>query len=1129
MFDRIRGQFAAASHSERDVKSLRAHKLWWSRKFLDGHPTFVLWLACCVIVCSVLGLFGVEICSRYLSTISNAERVAQSFADVLAEHTARTFEAVERTLRVAASIRNDTVAGRLSNNAANEALRSLRANSPALLAVGWTNELGDVVAHSYDGAAVPANIADLPHFRAQKDGNNIGLFIAPLYRSDASKRWISAASLRVNNSDGSFAGVVTAPLDLSYFARIYRSINLGANDAVTLVQHDGKILTREPFLETIAGQSYGSTKLFTQYLPRSEFGVFEAISPIDQANRLFAYRSVAGLPLVMIVLQDRADVLAEWYDHLRTFAPMVALLIVIIVAGTSVLAQRTRQLFQKTALLNATLDNMHQGLIVVDHTDRIAIYNKSALQLLDLPEALLGAHPLSEEVIAFQAANGEFTDVGDSVMNRILPQTTGETENVYERLRPNGTTLEVRTVPFFSGGVVRTYKDITEWKRIERELSDGKKKYKLLAENVTDIIARLNFEGKLLYLSPSCHAILGYSPEQLVGEKITDYICKEDVKSTVALFAELGKGAQNGKRRVEYRFRHKSGHFVWLEANPRLITDENGMPLEFVDVVRETTQRKAIEAEAHEAREMAERSAASQAQFLASMSHELRTPLNSIIGFSDIILRRGDLAVDLRRQMELSHMASDSLLAVVNDVLDYSKMEEGKFEICPIVFDMRAMIYAVISIVEQSADEKQLEMRVSIDADVAVRLVGDDQRIRQILFNLINNAIKFTRAGFVSLNVELIDYDATTQKLRFSVSDSGIGIPESKMAKLFQRFSQIDGSTSRHYGGSGLGLAICKRLAELMSGEVGVESALGIGSTFWITLELPVAAANQSAMKLSVLPTVTPASLLLVEDVEVNREIACAVLEDLGYRVHAVADGFDAVLAVQNDVYDLVLMDVQMPGMDGVTATALIRALGGKASRIPIVAMTANVLPGQIQSFKSAGMDGHVGKPFKREALGAEIERCLAEAEIVVCTDIVLEAAPILDHQTIKTMTDLLGSAKVEHLLCGLRLQLESFLSFEDHETSTKDIAAQAHRLVSSAGMLGFSNVSKLSSRYEMGLRGIEPQAVSFEQVSDACRDALTEMLRRADSDQENADFTVTYRPSDDATSIGMPLTVFTA
>ena len=1066
-------------------------------RLLPDRFALALWGLCAASLAGISALVFTEVAVRYSATLSAAEQSAQSYADILAEHTARTFEAIDRSLLAARSIRRDYGAGRLPTlEAANQALRGIQQSSSAILAVGWTNEAGDVVASSYEGSPVRINMSDLDHFKTQLDGTADGLYIAPLFRSETSGNWISSVSRRVENYDGSFAGVVSAPLDLAYFARIYRLVQLGSNDSVTLARNDGTILTREPFVESAVGQSYARSSLFEHHLKQADFGAFLSRSPIDGRSRILAYKAVPGLPLIMVVTADREVVLATWNRRVRLVLPFVGLLIGLIILGTFLLSRRSRQLRAKKALLEATLDNMYQGLILVDKNERVAVCNRRAMQLLDLPESLMLSYPRLKDVIAFQADRGEFVDVSDEMKARMHPRPTNEVQHTYERTRPNGTVIEVRTVPFANAGTIRTYKDVTQCKHLERELSERERQFRLLAENATDIIARLSFSGVLLYVSPSCSSVLGYSPEEMIGSTITDYLYPDDIEPSVAAFGEIVRGRPRVGVKIEYRIRHKDGHWLWFEANPTLVFDDNGAPLEFVDVVREITERKLIEEEAATARQQAENAATAQAQFLATMSHELRTPLNSIVGFADIVLDRLDLAPEARRHIGLIQTASDSLLTVVNDILDFSRIEEGRMELTPVDFDLAKLIEDSVSIVRGAAIAKQLDLYVSIDKRLPPRLIGDDHRLRQVLLNLLNNAIKFTREGHVTLSVRGSDQNAIGEELCFAVSDTGIGVPHDKLDSLFKRFSQVDGTTSREFGGSGLGLAISQRLVEAMGGKIAVESVSGQGSLFWFTVTLPTGSKSVSSVP-SFLPQpsvrTTSARLLVVEDVEVNREIARATLERLGYQVDIACDGAEAVAFVQAGDYDAVLMDIQMPVMDGITATRRVRTLSGPKAGIPIIAMTANVLPAQMEAFRSAGMNGHIGKPFQREELVRVIERFLPKTEFSTAST--AQIRPSIDAEGAVNLASLLGHAihldllrKLEGRLKDLTARLSS--DVEDNV----DLRQQAHNLTASAGMLGFRTVSDCCAKLEICLSSGEPASTLLQEVRESCLAALSEI-----------------------------------
>jgi signal transduction histidine kinase/ActR/RegA family two-component response regulator len=376
------------------------------------------------------------------------------------------------------------------------------------------------------------------------------------------------------------------------------------------------------------------------------------------------------------------------------------------------------------------------------------------------------------------------------------------------------------------------------------------------------------------------------------------------------------------------------------------------------------------------AKDKAVAAAEAQAQFLANMSHEVRTPLNGVLGYTDLLLDNGTLGPELRRDVERIQTAGSALLTVVNDILDFSEIEAGEIELHPQPFSPVTLVDNAVSIIKSLASKRDLVMQSFVDERLPEQVLGDQDRLRQVLLNILNNAVKFTLKGSISLSVQLLSRDADECEIRFSVQDTGIGILPEKIGELFQRFSQVDSSVRRQFGGTGLGLAISKRLVELMGGAIGVQSAPGQGSTFWFVIKVPIAQthAGETTARLPHIPK-RAARILLADDNEINQDIAKAVLEASGHQVDVVSEGATAVLAVQAKVYDLVLMDVQMPVMDGITATQRIRALDHPARAIPIVAMTANVLPQQVTKFREAGMNDHIGKPFKREELLETIAR----------------------------------------------------------------------------------------------------------------------------------------------------------
>ncbi len=427
---------------------------------------------------------------------------------------------------------------------------------------------------------------------------------------------------------------------------------------------------------------------------------------------------------------------------------------------------------------------------------------------------------------------------------------------------------------------------------------------------------------------------------------------------------------------VEVRIRDGNEAVRWIQSLGRVLTDPAGVPSRIVGLTLDVTARKEAERSLAEARDQAEEANRAKSEFLATMSHEIRTPLNAVLGFTDLLLDRPH-DVETQRQLGHVHEAGSALLRVVDDILDFSQIEAGRVELDPQPFVVRDLVDGTVSMIRTIAAKKQLRIGVELDPALPLQVIGDVGRVRQVLLNLLNNAIKFTPSGSVTLSVHRERADEGVAWLHFAVNDTGIGISQSQRDRLFRRFSQGDGSIRRHFGGSGLGLAICRRLVALMGGSIGLDSKPGQGSTLWFVLPLPRAPEESATADLAASAPPVPGGgrILLAEDMPLNQELVRSALAASGYEVDVACDGAEAVEAVLTKSYDVILMDVQMPVMDGLSATRAIRRLPGPACRVPIIAMTANVLPPQIAQCREAGMDDHIGKPFRREVLSATIAR----------------------------------------------------------------------------------------------------------------------------------------------------------
>ncbi len=782
-----------------------------------------------------------------------------------------------------------------------------------------------------------------------------------------------------------------------------------------------------------------------------------------------------------------------------------------------------------------------------------------------------------------------------------------------------------------------TVEDITERKRTQEELRQNRERYRQLVENANDIIYKCDAYGRFTYVNPTAHKILGYTEEELVGKHFLELIAPEH-RELAEAFYKVQFQTKTPNTYFELPVLAKNGQVVWMGQNVQTVVTGEWI-LGFQAVARDISERRRMEAELAQARDAALASARLKSEFLANMSHEIRTPMNGVIGMADILLGT-NLSTEQRDCAMTIRSSAEALLALVDDILDLSKIEAGKLTIKSADFDLDELIESITDIFAERATAKGLKFRPVIYPDVHRHLHGDSLRLRQVLMNLVGNAVKFTEMGEVSLSVMRDNESSDEMELWFLVNDTGIGISEADQQRLFTPFVQADGSTTRRHGGTGLGLAISKQLVDMMGGRIGVASVPGEGSTFWFTarftkdvggeamarrsalagvhallvdsneinrlvlrrhltsssvtveeagsgeaaiemlrrkaasgrpyhvivLEMqltgtdgisisraihsdpliretpivlvtaigrrksdleffraegidtfvmkpirraqlasaiaqvvrqPAVEVEDSRPRLSGQPeaAVLHKQILVVEDNVVNQKVAVGQLRHLGYDADVVASGAEAIEAIRRHPYDLILLDCQMPDIDGYDVARAIRQIESETRRVPIVAMTAHTMEGEREKCLAAGMDDYLTKPVSTQRLSAVLARWLGTREEVV------DRATVAGLQQLARanpsfMHDITGLFREDALL---RLhELRDSLGRANAET----LARAAHSLKSSSGNIGATRMYSLCASIESNARqgNLNGVAEMVEQLATELDRALEALAQSADS-----------------------------
>ena len=639
------------------------------------------------------------------------------------------------------------------------------------------------------------------------------------------------------------------------------------------------------------------------------------------------------------------------------------------------------------AQLKAVIDTAVDGIIIIDRRGAIKLFNSACETLFgyDPPEVLgqnvrmLMPAPYREEHDSYisnyqQTGIRKIIGIGREVVGQRKDGSTFPMELSVGEAEADGDLLYV--------GIIR---DISERKHNLEALRSSEAKMRTVIETAVDGLIIIDGEGHIQIFNPACERLFGYSPPEVVGQNVrmlmpAPYRQEHD--------SYIGNYQRTGERKIigigrEVVGQRKDGSTFPMELSVGEAQTPDGRV--YVGIIRDVSERKTA-MEAVTSAKQAEAANRAKSEFLATMSHELRTPMNGILGMTGLLLDT-PLTAEQRDYAEAVQKSGETLLTLLNNILDLSKIEAGRFELYDRPFDPNEVLDGIAAIWESQANRKGLEFFVTNDLRGVSALIGDPDRLRQILVNLVSNAVKFTSNGFVALRVKREASMGEKVVLRFEVKDSGIGIAEDVQSRLFRKFEQADAATARTYGGSGLGLAICRQLTEMMGGHIGLVSAPGRGSTFWVTLPFDVVESEsyggpnnqdrkrpESQGSAALNPSL---NILVAEDHPYNQKLMVARLGTAGHRVTLANDGVEAVEKARHQVFDLILMDVRMPEMDGIQATAEIRKLPPPHGNVPIIAVTAHAMRGDRERYIEAGMDDYVSKPVDFAALFQVVQKVL--------------------------------------------------------------------------------------------------------------------------------------------------------
>ena len=656
---------------------------------------------------------------------------------------------------------------------------------------------------------------------------------------------------------------------------------------------------------------------------------------------------------------------------------------IIFLAALTWVALLRRELQRLRGVISGALVSTADGILMVDHSGKVVAFNRRFSEMWRIPDPVLDSQE-DNQALACVLSQLKEPEAFLSRVRELYATPEAHSDDVLQF--KDGRVFERHSEPLRVAGKcvgrVWAFRDTSDRARAEEALKQERNLLHALMEGVPDYVYVKDSESRFLLANKGVVELMGVaSANDLLGKTDFEFFPKE---LAAQYYLDEQRIIQSGEPLFnrEEPCRGPAGEPKWNLTTKVPFDDGSGRIIGVVGWGRDITEQKQIAEQLRQAKEAAEAASRAKSEFLANMSHEIRTPMNGILGMTELVLGT-ELSVEQREHLEMVDSSAHALLTVINDILDFSKIEARKLELDCVDFDLRENLEATTKTFEMPAQRKGLELVCRIRPEVPARVRGDAFRLRQVLTNLLGNALKFTERGQVALEVASDPPDQDSVTLHFAVRDTGIGIPREKQQLVFHPFSQADSSTTRRYGGTGLGLTISARLVEMMGGRIWVESEAGQGSRFHFTARLDLAQAAEQARPVNVpLRAVDDHArdrralrILVAEDNRVNQILIVRLLEKRGHATVVAGNGREALAALEKQPFDVVLMDMQMPEMDGFEAVTIIRQReNGTGAHQPIIAITAHAMKGDRERCLAVGMDRYVSKPVRAEELFEAID-----------------------------------------------------------------------------------------------------------------------------------------------------------